>query len=95
MYTLKILTPEAVVLEEESVSIIAPGDVGYLEILTNHAPIITTLVAGNVIVTHKNKEKSLYRITGGFLEVHANKVHLLADEIEIVAEKYTERRGVI
>jgi len=47
MYKLAIVTPEARFYEDEVSSIIAPGSLGYLGILTDHAPLITELVLGH------------------------------------------------
>lgn len=91
MYHLSIVTPEKVVFEEHVISLIAPGTIGYLEILTDHAPIITSLQPGKLIVTDENKEKLVYAVSGGFLEVSSNKATLLADAVEPAAEIDVER----
>ena len=83
MFHLTIATLEKVIYEDEVSSLILPGAMGYFEILTNHAAIITFLKAGKVtIVTHK-QEKLFYSITGGVFEFSHNKGALLADSIEI------------
>lgn len=82
MYDLFIATPEKVIFNDSIQSLNAPGSEGYLEILTNHAPIITTLQPGKLVVTTKNKEKRIWAVSGGFLEFSHNKASLLADSIE-------------
>ncbi len=91
MYLLSIVTPEKVVFEDQVISLIAPGMIGYLEILTDHAPIITSLQPGKLTITDGNKEKLLYAVSGGFLEVSRNKATLLADAIEPASEIDIER----
>lgn len=86
MYKLSIITPEKVIFEDDVISLIAPGALGYLEILTDHAAIITSLQAGKVMVTTKDSRKLLYAISGGFLEVVHNNANLLADAIEQPSE---------
>jgi F-type H+-transporting ATPase subunit epsilon len=86
MYLLSITTPEKVVFEDQVYSLIAPGTVGYLEILTDHAPIITSLQPGKLIVTDSNGEKLIYAVSGGFLEVSGNKATLLADAVEVASQ---------
>lgn len=82
MYWLTILTPEELIYEGEVSSLIAPGTVGYLQILTNHAPIITTLKPGEVTIADKNGTKITYRVSGGVLEVNHNNARLFADSIQ-------------
>lgn len=85
MYHLQVLTPEEVIFDDQVISLIAPGALGYLGVLTNHAPLITTLKTGILIITDKNKEKHFYEVSGGFLEVNHNEVSLLVDAIQPAA----------
>ena len=81
MYSLLIATPDQLVFEGEVESVIAPGALGYLEILSHHAPLITLLTAGTVTVTTAAHEKLVYKTTGGILEVHQNRATLLTPPI--------------
>jgi F-type H+-transporting ATPase subunit epsilon len=82
MYKLSAVTPEKVVFEQDVTSVIAPGIEGYLGVLTNHAPLITPLTAGNLQVKDAGGQERLYFISGGFLEVSKNVATILADAIE-------------
>jgi F-type H+-transporting ATPase subunit epsilon len=84
MFNVLILTSQDTFYKAEAVGVVAPGKEGYLEILTNHAPLITLLKEGQLVVFNPNKEEHSYRITGGFLEVHQNQVTVLVDEIEVL-----------
>ncbi len=86
MYLLSIVTPEKIFLEEQVISTSAPGSEGYLEILTDHAPLITSLMPGKLTLIDKNKEKIFYAISGGFLEISQNRLTILADAIEKIKE---------
>lgn len=84
MFHLIIATPEKVIFEGNVISVIAPGKIGYLEILKDHAPLITSLQKGKVVGTYENGSKFSFELNGGILEVSKNKASLLADEAENV-----------
>jgi F-type H+-transporting ATPase subunit epsilon len=81
-FHLTVLTPERMVLEQDVYSIVAPGSAGYLGVLRNHAPLITTLVPGKLTVKDLGQKPTVYAIGGGFLEVSRNHVTILADTLE-------------
>lgn len=82
MYKLVIVTPEKKFYEDEVSSLIAPGSLGYLGVLTDHAPLITELVPGKLTVKDAKDQEKIFAISGGFLEVLKNNVTILADSIE-------------
>lgn len=81
MYHLQVLTPEEIIFEDDVTALIAPGEMGYLGILTDHASLITTLKMGTLIITDQSQKKHFYKVTGGFLEVDHNQVVILVDII--------------
>jgi F-type H+-transporting ATPase subunit epsilon len=82
MFKLSVVTPEKTVFEQDATSIVAPGVMGYLGILTDHAPLITPLIAGKLEVKDTSGKESIFFISGGFLEVSKNIATILADAIE-------------
>lgn len=86
MYHLFIVTPEKIVFDDFVNSLIAPGTLGYLEILTDHAPIITSLTTGKLIITDKEQKKWFWAISEGFLEMSKNKATVLAEAVEMASE---------
>ena len=80
-FDLKVVTPDGVAFLGKTISVVAPGTLGYLGILKNHAPLVTTLEKGNL--THKDDSSSVHtiKIEGGFLEVRNNRVLVLTDKI--------------
>jgi F-type H+-transporting ATPase subunit epsilon len=87
---LDIVTAERVVYSEEVDAIIAPGIEGQLGILPHHAPLMTTLQSGELLVRKGGEEDSL-AISGGFLEVRPDRVIILADSAERADEIDMER----
>jgi F-type H+-transporting ATPase subunit epsilon len=82
MYHLSIVTPEKKFYEDEVNSLIAPGSLGYLGILTDHAPLLTELEPGKLTLKDSQGQEKIFAISGGFLEVLKNNVTILADAIE-------------
>ncbi len=81
-FTLKIITPTAVFFEGQAVSVVAPGALGYLGILRNHAPFITTVSKGNLTFRDPEGKTQTFKVEGGFLEVLNNRVLVLTDKVE-------------
>ena len=77
---LEILTPDKKIFEGEVTSVTVPGALGSFEILNNHAPIISILENGKVVVRTATKEQKFYT-KGGVVEVINNKVIVLAEGI--------------
>jgi F-type H+-transporting ATPase subunit epsilon len=78
--TLEILTPDKKVFEGEATSVTLPGTLGSFEILNHHAPIISTLQDGKLIVRNSGKEE-VFLIQGGVVEAMNNVVTVLAEGI--------------
>ena len=55
MYHVTILNPKHVVYEGDAQSVFLPGDQGEFEILDFHAPIVSLLKPGNVVVDWKTR----------------------------------------
>jgi len=80
-----IVTAERTVYSGEVEAIIAPGVEGQLGILPHHAPLMTILQAGELVVRKGGRDESL-AISGGFLEVRPDRVIILADSAERAEE---------
>ena len=79
--TLEILTPDNTVYQGEVNSVTVPGTSGSFEVLKDHAPIISTLEDGKVIIRTGAKAEEIIFITGGVIEVLNNKVIVLAEGV--------------
>ncbi|GAA5520498.1 ATP synthase F1 subunit epsilon [Aliifodinibius salicampi] len=87
----QILTPEGSLLDEEVTGVKLPGTMGSFEVKTLHANIMSTLEVGEVVVRKATGEEQHFAITGGFVEVVDNHLHLLAEAAESVEEIDVER----
>jgi F-type H+-transporting ATPase subunit epsilon len=76
----EVVSAEAEIFSGEATMVVATGELGELGITPRHAPLITRLKPGKVIVTQPNGEKVDISITGGgILEVQPQVVTVLAD----------------
>lgn len=81
----EIVTAERIVYSDDVDVVIAPGIEGQLGILPHHAPLMTILQPGELMVRKGIEEHSMF-VSGGFMEVHGNKVVVLADTAERAEE---------
>lgn len=72
-----IITPDSTLFSGEAESITLPGSAGNFQILNNHAPIVSSLSKGNVVVKSA-KGVDTIAISGGVVEASNNKVIVLA-----------------
>lgn len=75
---LKIVSPVKVEFQGEVESVVVPGSTSQFEILSDHAPIISSLEKGIVEYT-SHGDKSALEISGGFVEVKKNEVSLCVE----------------
>ena len=73
------------IFSDDVSAVIAWGVQGQLAILPHHAPLMTMLQPGDLMI-RKDKEEEYVVISGGFLEVRPDKVIILADACERVDE---------
>ncbi len=82
---LEIVTPDEKVFEGEVLSAIFPGSDGSFQVLTGHAPIVSTMGTGDVkyIIKEGNKKKkeTTILVEGGVVEVLNNRVNVLVEKI--------------
>ena len=90
---LEIISPEATLFTGEVESLSLPGTNGSFQVLENHAPIVSTLQAGNVKIRGAiriskqvqsqfktvSKDETLLPISSGTVEMRDNKIILLSD----------------
>jgi len=79
---LKIVSPEKVEYGGSAISVKVPGTMGIFEILTGHAPIISSLQTGNVEYIAEDNAPHELRISGGFVEVQKDNVSLCVEKAQ-------------
>ena len=85
-----IVTAEKTIFSGKARLLQIPGIEGEMGILPSHAPIITELDSGEILI-EKDQEVISLILSGGFLEVLNNKVTILADAAERTNEIDIER----
>jgi F-type H+-transporting ATPase subunit epsilon len=78
---LEIVTSDRTVFEGPVDMVTVPGGGGVMGILPNHAPVLSTLKSGELRVKI-GAETHEFAIGGGFVDIHNNRVIILADSAE-------------
>jgi len=93
-----IVTAERLVFSEDADIVLVPGVEGEMGILPHHAPLMTMIKPGEILVRKGIEEYSL-AISGGFLEVKPDHITILADaaeradEIDIARAEAAKKRA--
>ncbi len=88
--TLRVITPDAIVLDTEVESVRVPGVDGSIGILPRHAHMVAALDVGLVRYRQRGQE-SLVFVSGGFAEVRSNTVRVVCEAGERPEEIDEER----
>ena len=76
--SLIILTPEKTLLEKRVSKVSLPGTKGRFMVLRNHAPLISSLEEGDIVLESEGVEYKIF-IASGFADVHDNTVTVCAE----------------
>jgi F-type H+-transporting ATPase subunit epsilon len=74
-----IVSAEGQIFSGEASMIFVPGSLGELGIAPRHAPLLTTLSAGEVRVQTAGQDEQVFYVGGGALEIQPHLVTVLAD----------------
>jgi F-type H+-transporting ATPase subunit epsilon len=77
---LEIITPDKKVFNGEVSAVNFPGSDGPFEVEKDHAPLISTLDKGNIVIRNSGGDKNIL-IDGGLVEVLHNKIIVLAEAV--------------
>ena len=93
-----VLTPDKEVFKGNIVSVKVPGSLGQFQVLKGHAPIVSSLEAGQVTLVTAEGEHKVYNEERGNLEMMADKgrkitfnigggfIEVLNDEISLLVQ---------
>ncbi|PRD49318.1 ATP synthase F1 subunit epsilon [Sphingobacterium haloxyli] len=77
---LTIITPDKLAYEGDATAVTVPGSAGSFQILQDHAPIVSTLEDGKVII-REAQGQTVFVIQGGVVEAKDNNITVLAEGI--------------
>jgi F-type H+-transporting ATPase subunit epsilon len=95
----EIVTPRRELFNGEVQMITLPGIDGQMGVMGQHAPLLTTLDIGEIILHRPGEEDDYIAVTGGVVEVRPDKVIVLAqsaeraDEIDVARAEAALRRA--
>ena len=78
-----VISPSQAAFEGEASAVIVPAHDGQVGILYGHAPMVTLLGTGQLIV-HDTQGERRFQVSRGFLQVVDNEVSVLAEEIDVL-----------
>jgi F-type H+-transporting ATPase subunit epsilon len=79
----QILTPHGPAFKGKAVGVVLPGTQGRFEVLANHAPLMSALEPGLVVIRSEAESKALrFAVSGGFVDVNANAVVVMVEAAE-------------
>jgi F-type H+-transporting ATPase subunit epsilon len=73
-----VVSPELQLLDTEATAVVAPAYDGEVGILPRHAPFVTLLGRGNLVVRTADGPRR-FRVEGGFLQVADDRVRVVAE----------------
>ncbi|MGZ3298982.1 MAG: F0F1 ATP synthase subunit epsilon [Rhizomicrobium sp.] len=77
--TFELVSPERLLLSKAVDMVTVPGTEGYMGVMAGHASLVSTLRAG-MIDMNDNGQDTRFFIRGGFAEINATKITVLAEE---------------
>jgi F-type H+-transporting ATPase subunit epsilon len=92
-----LVSPERLLLSEDAEMVTIPGAEGEMGVMAGHMPLISTLKPGVIDVKVQHGQHDRYFVTGGFAEITATKLTVLAEEAIPIAhlDEATLRQRII
>lgn len=88
---IELVAPERVIYSGEVEAVMLPGTEGDMTVLPGHAPLMSALKTGFVVMTNHKNEGSRVLVRGGFAEINATGVIVLAERATPIEELTPEK----
>ena len=79
-----VVSPERQVFDGEATAVVAPVYDGLVGILPHHAPFLTLLGRGNLVV-RQGAESRQFVVAGGFAQVVGNRVRIVVEQAQVTS----------
>ena len=90
----ELVSPVKLLFSGDVESVVIPGSEGEMTILPEHAPVLTSLRAGVVVVSSAKGAERIF-VRGGFAEVNPKGLTVLAERAIPVAEMSDEDKAAL
>lgn len=78
-FKFELVSPERLLVSEDVLEVVVPGQEGYFTVLAQHAPVMATLQPGVVEVKNASGQAERYCVFGGFIDIMPDSCTLLAE----------------
>ncbi|GAB4350272.1 MAG: F0F1 ATP synthase subunit epsilon [Oricola sp.] len=85
-FKFELVSPERLLVSEDVLEVVVPGQEGYFTVLSNHAPLMAGLQPGVVEVRNASGAEERYCVFGGFVDIMPDSCTLLAESAVNVKE---------
>ena len=90
-FTFELVSPEKLLFSGDVEEVVIPGTEGDFAVLKDHAPVISALRPGVLSYKDTKGDKQILFVRGGFADVSANGLIVLAEQAVPLAEMNDER----
>lgn len=93
MIKIKILSPTGTVYDGNVSHVTFPGELGSFSVYPSHAPIISTLIKGDIVCFSPSGEKQAIPVKSGFVEVKADQITVCVEQDSEPGHNKQENHG--
>lgn len=85
-FELSIVAPDREIASVRATSVVSPGVDGYFGVWAGHVPVVSALRPGILEYIDESNNRNHVYVGGGFVQVDATKVTVLADEARMASD---------